>query len=61
MDVSWCSAAYQEFKNNVVPSLSYIEHYYKNNKKMDHFYTLEEKDEFLKAWERKWKGCRKEF
>ena len=61
MDVSWCSAAYQEFKHNVVPSLSYIEHYYKNNKKMDHFYSLEEKDEFLKAWERKWKGCRKEF
>ncbi len=48
---SWRNEAYQEFKRNVVLSPDYVEHYYKDNKRMDFFYTKEEKEGFLKKWE----------
>ena len=41
-DISWRNEAYQEFKNNVILNSEYVDHYYKNNKKMD----------YLKKWEK---------
>lgn len=50
-EFSWRNEAYQEFKRNVVLNPDYVDHYYKDNKRMNHFYTEEEKKIFLKRWE----------
>ena len=46
----WLALAYSEFKKKVRIPISYVDHYYRNNRKMDHFYSEEEKEEFIKAW-----------
>ncbi len=51
-DISWRNEAYQKFKRSVVLRPDYVAHYYKDNGKMDHFYTEEEKSGFLKKWEK---------
>lgn len=44
--------AYDEFKKTVEIPQHIINFYYANNKKMDYFYTTEEKDYFRKKWTR---------
>lgn len=44
--------AYKEFKKTVRLSSGYVDHYYKNNEYVNHFYTTEEKDTFLKQWKK---------
>lgn len=46
----WYGLAYVQFRKEVKLPKRYVEHYYVNNKKMDHFYTEEEKKEFLDKW-----------
>lgn len=50
-ETSWRNEAYQEFQKNVLLDPAYVNHYYQNNPRMDHFYTEEEKKNFLKNWE----------
>lgn len=45
--------AYKEFRRNIRLPRNYVEHYYKNNPYMDHFYTKEEQERYLS----KWKDC----
>ncbi len=47
----WFSIAYDELKKNLIIPKEYFNHYYEGNKKLDHFYTDEEKREFIKKWE----------
>lgn len=42
--------AYKEFQKNIRLPLKYVEHYYKNNAYMNHFYTAEEQEKFLRKW-----------
>lgn len=41
---------YEEVKNNLIIPKSVINLYYENNPRMDHFYTEQEKQKFLKKW-----------
>lgn len=45
--------AYTEFQRKLKLPRSYVEHYYKNNPYMNHFYTKDEQEMYLS----KWKGC----
>lgn len=47
----WYGLAYLQFRKEVILSKLYVDHYYSGNSKMDHFYTLEEKEEFLNKWD----------
>lgn len=49
----WYRFAYEEFKKRFNVSNNLINYFYKNNPYMDHFYTEEEKAEFLKKWRKK--------
>ncbi len=42
--------AYDLFRDKVVLSVDYVNHYYANNAKMNHFYSDEEKNMFLSKW-----------
>lgn len=42
--------AYKEFRNKVRFPRNYVEHYYKDNPYMDHFYTKEEQNIHLSRW-----------
>ena len=42
--------AYKEFRENIKLPHSYVEHYYKKNPYMDHFYTKEEQSLYLSKW-----------
>lgn len=42
--------AYKEFRNKVKLPRSYVEHYYKDNPYMNHFYTKDEQNIFLSRW-----------
>lgn len=48
----WYGLAYAEFKKEVSLPKKYVNHYYRNNYKMDYFYTQEEKNGFLEKWRR---------
>ncbi len=41
---------YEEFKKNVRLSQSYVDRYYQDNPYMDHFYSEEEKKQFVMKW-----------
>lgn len=43
---------YKQAKDALVLPKEYLAYYYENNKRMDHFYTDEEKDMFRKKWEK---------
>ena len=45
----WYGLAYRQFRKEVKIPRKYVDHYYKNTK-MDYFYTLIEKREFLDKW-----------
>ena len=49
-DDKWFSLAYQEFKKSFKITKEYFEHYYVNNNKLNHFYTENEKKEFIEKW-----------
>lgn len=42
--------AYDKFKDELMLPSKYVEHYYKGNSYMDHFYTKEEQSFFLSKW-----------
>ena len=46
----WYGLAYSQFRREVKLPKKYVDHYYDRNAKVDHFYTQEEKAEFLKRW-----------
>lgn len=48
----WYGLAYSQFRKEVKISKKYVDHYYCGNRKMDHFYSLEEKERFLDKWKR---------
>ncbi len=43
--------AYKEFQKQIRLPEKYVEHYYKGNPYMDHFYSKEEQKKFLERWE----------
>ncbi len=49
-DEKWYSLAYAQFQKEVRLPGEYVDHYYKGNGKVDHFYTQEEKVKFLNKW-----------
>ena len=50
-DQKWFSFTYKDFVKKVRLDTKYVNAYYKDNSKMDHFYTEDEKLEFLRKWE----------
>lgn len=46
----WYGLAYAQLRKEVKLPEEYVKHYYDGNHKMDHFYTPEEKSNFLKKW-----------
>lgn len=42
--------AYNKLKNELKLPQEYVEHYYKNNPYMNHFYTKDEQELFLSKW-----------
>lgn len=46
----WYSLAYAQFKKEVKLPRGYVDYYYIDNSKVDHFYTQEEKAQFLSKW-----------
>ena len=47
----WYGLASSQFRRELKISRQYTDHYYRENPKMDHFYSLEEKECFLEKWE----------
>ena len=45
--------AYEQFVNEYEIPDDFVRYYYHENSRMDHFYTEEEKAEFLKKWRKK--------
>jgi hypothetical protein len=49
---------YKEFVKNVKLPKSYVDVYYKDNPRMDHFYSKEDKQRFLARWNKNIeRGC----
>ena len=50
-DSAWFSMAYKEFRKEVKISQEYVDHYFKNNIYVDHFYSKDEQMRFLSKWQ----------
>jgi hypothetical protein len=44
------NSIYREFAKTILLPKEYVDFYYKNNPRMDHFYSKEEKRQFLTKW-----------
>lgn len=47
----WNASLYEDTKKNICLPKDYVDYYYKNNAYVNHFYTQQEKEFYLKQWE----------
>lgn len=47
---AWYSMAYESFRKEIRIKRDYVNHYFVDNKKVDHFYSKAEQNDFIEKW-----------